>query len=69
VVAWKACSAIARGETLALLAYMDKNVAGEASPGVALMQFSASIPLLRLAVTAAVGAMKVALDLYARRSG
>ncbi len=68
-VIWKACSSIAHGETLGLYAYSDRDVVGEASPGVGLMRPLASVPLLRAAVTAAVETMQVARRLYARRAG
>ena len=68
-VIWKACSSIAHGETLGLYAYSDRDVVGEASPGVGLMRLTASVPLLRAAVTAAVETMQVARRLYARRAG
>jgi hypothetical protein len=68
-VIWKYCSAIAHGETLGQYAYGDRDVVGEASPGVALMKLTASIPLLRIAVKAAVATMPVALQMYARRAG
>jgi hypothetical protein len=68
-VIWKACSSIAHGETLGLYAYSARDVVGEISPGVGLMRLTASIPLLRAAVMAAVATMPVARRLYARRAG
>ncbi len=68
-VIWKACSSIAHGETLGLYAYSARDVVGEVSPGVGLMRLTASVPLLRAAVMAAVATMPVARRLYARRAG
>jgi len=69
VVIWKACSALAHGEMVGLLAYLDKDIVGEAGPGVALARVTASVPLLRAGVRAAVMTTKLAHDFYARRSG
>lgn len=68
-VIWKACSSIAHGETLGLYAFSARDVVGEATPGVGLVHLSASVPLLRAAVMAAVATMPVARRLYARRAG
>jgi hypothetical protein len=67
-VIWKACSSLAHGETLGLYAYSDRNVAGDVSPGVGLVGFTASVSLLHAAVMAAVATMPVARRLYAKRA-
>jgi hypothetical protein len=69
VVIWKACSALAHGEMVGLLAYLDKDVVGEAAPGVAVARVTASVPLLRAGVSAAVMTTKLAHEFYAKRSG
>jgi hypothetical protein len=49
-VLWKICSALAHGETTAMLAYLETEVAGEVSPGIAQTGVKASVPLLRAGV-------------------
>jgi len=69
VVIWKACSSLAHGEVRGQLAYLTKEILGEASPSVAQVQVTPNIMLLTAGVHAAVGMTKTALDLYAKRSG
>jgi hypothetical protein len=69
VVIWKACSSLAHGEVRGQLAYLTKEILGEASPGVSQVQVTANVVLLTTGVHAAVGMTKTALDLYVKRSG
>jgi len=69
VVIWKACSSLAHGEARGQVAYLTKEILGEASPGVAQVQVTGNILLLTAGVYAAVGMTRTAFDLYAKRSG
>jgi hypothetical protein len=69
VVIWKACSSLAHGEARGQIAYLTKEILGEASPDVAQVQVTGNLLLLTTGVHAAVGITKTAFDLYAKRSG
>jgi hypothetical protein len=69
VVIWKAGSSLAHGEVRGQIAYLTKEILGEASPGVAQVQVTGNVLLLTAGVHSAVGMTKAAFDLYAKRSG
>jgi hypothetical protein len=69
VVIWKACSSLAHGEARGQLIYLTKEVVGQSSPGVALARVTSNVLLLTTGVGAATAMTKIALDLYAKRSG
>jgi hypothetical protein len=69
VVIWKACSSLAHGEARGQLIYLTKEVVGQSSFGVALARVTSIVLLLTTGVGAATAMTKIALDLYAKRSG
>jgi hypothetical protein len=65
-IVWKACSAIAHGETRGAINYLPKEILGSPTPGVALAKLSGNVQLMSAGGLMAIGTMRKAFEMYAK---